>query len=491
MLKKLLVLALVLAPLVAISQPVAQAARARPNIVIIMTDDQRWDAVTPQYMPRLSSILANNPSVTYENSFVPNALCCPSRTSTLTGDYSHTTGVYGNGGQYGGFSSFTPPPVGRSISPINDTTTIAVDMKAAGYRTALFGKYLNGYDTKRSRYIPPGWDRWFAVPTGAYYRYWATSNLSGSIHNRFFGATKADYITRVLTSRASGFIQNNPTTPFFMYYATTAPHWPSIPDPRDVDRFNIAGYIQPPSFGHVEATDPRYLQDRVWDSSARRANNEFHAAQLDSTFGVDRSFGQLWNLLPDNTVVAFMSDNGISWGEHRWNNKMAPYNEDLRIPMMLVGKNLTDPLTTSSDPRIALNIDLLPTLEGLAGVTTVGSGPTAPEGMDMLGPATRSEFVIEHWYQEDPRGYEVYPPTYCGLRSVDWMFVKYNRSEEPINVGLYDEANDPYELHNLATDPAYATQLRTMKDLAHTPSGEGLCDESATGIYPPDWPYQG
>ena len=106
--KRSLSLALVVASLVAISHPVAQAAESRPNVVIIMTDDQRWDSVTARYMPQLSSILANNPSVTFTNSFVPNTLCCPSRTSTLTGDYSHTTGVYGNGGQYGGFPAFTP-----------------------------------------------------------------------------------------------------------------------------------------------------------------------------------------------------------------------------------------------------------------------------------------------------------------------------------------------------------------------------------------------
>src|SRR6266480_4053249 len=131
-----------------IAPTTAANAASSPNVVIIMTDDQRWDTVTSQYMPQLSGILSNNPSVTYPNAFVPNTLCCPSRTSTLTGDYSHTTGVYGNGGQWGGFSSFTSPPEGNSISAINDAATIAVDMEQAGYRTALVGKYLNGYPTR-------------------------------------------------------------------------------------------------------------------------------------------------------------------------------------------------------------------------------------------------------------------------------------------------------------------------------------------------------
>ncbi len=471
-----------------IAPTTAAHAASLPNVVIIMTDDQRWDTVTPQYMPQLTRILSENPSITYTNSFVPNSLCCPSRTSTLTGDYSHTTGVYGNGGQWGGFHSFTAPPEGDSVSSVNDTTTIAVDMQQAGYRTALIGKYLNGYNTKYSHYIPPGWDRWFAVHTGVYYGYWATSNLHAPVHNSYFGTTKADYITRVLTTRATDFIQTNSAAPFFMYYATTAPHGPAIPDPRDVNRFSLSGYVQPPSFGKAEAGAPNYIQDMPWGFERAKVNNSFHKLQLASAFGVDRSIGKLWNALPDNTVVLFTSDNGYSWGEHKWSTKMPPYNEDLRIPMRIVGKNLTDPLpATGLDGRIVLNVDVLSTLEGLAGVTTAPNRPSPPEGLDMLGTKTRSDFVIEHWYQSPPTS--VYPPTYCGVRSADWMYVRYNKFEEPVKEGLYDENADPWEMDNLAvTDPAnpsVVTKLQTMRDRAAI-----LCQVDG-GIYPNDWPFQG
>jgi arylsulfatase A-like enzyme len=166
---------------------------------------------------------------------------------------------------------------------------------------------------------------------------------------------------------------------------------------------------------------------------------------------------------------------------------MIPYNEDLRVPIRLVGKNLATPLTPGTDPRIVLNVDLLPTLEGAAGISTAPGRPSAPEGLDMLGIETRDRFVIEHWYQD---GGEFYPPTYCGIRSVDWMFVKYNRSEEPQNFGLYDESNDPYELDNLAVTDPTNPELQVMKDLAHNAAGTGLCDESGAGLYPSDWPYQ-
>jgi N-acetylglucosamine-6-sulfatase len=475
----------------------AHAASSRPNVVIVMTDDQRWDTVTPQYMPMLSSILADNPSITFSNAFVPNSLCCPSRTSTLTGDYSHTTGVFGNVGQWGGFRSFTPPPEGRSISSINDTTTIAVDMKQAGYRTALIGKYLNGYSSRTSTYIPPGWDRWFVVPTGAYSGYWAATGYAGSsAGNRLFGSSPSDYITRVLTKKATRFVENSSSTqPFFLYYATTAPHAPAIPDPLDVKRFslsNVAGgpYVQPPSFGNAEAGAPDYVQALSWDSTTARAINKFHVHQLDANYSVDRSIGELWDVLPSNTLVLFMSDNGYSWGEHKWSGKRLPYNEALRVPMALVGKGLTDPLPrTGTAARIVLNVDVLQTLEGLAGVSA-GSRPSPPEGIDMLGALRRSDFVTEHWSEGFVNSEDT--PTYCGIRSAHWMYVRYNRFEEPIKEGLYDEDADPFEMNDLAvTDPAdsrVAAELQAMRAEAANVDGTGLCQEGL--IYPSDWPYR-
>jgi arylsulfatase A-like enzyme len=477
-----------------IAPTTAAQAASPPNVVIIMTDDQRWDTVTSQYMPQLTRILSHNPSITYTNSFVTNSLCCPSRTSILTGDYSHTTGVYGNGGQWGGFNSFTAPPEGNSISSINDTTTIAVDMQQAGYRTALFGKYLNGYYTRTSKYTPPGWDRWFAVPTAAYYNYWAATKLAGSsVHgNRHFGASSTDYITRVLAAKATHFIQNAGTEPFFLYFATTAPHEPAIPDPRDVGRFNVSGYVQPPSFGKAEAGAPNYIKALAWDPAGVKEANSVHRRQLNSNYGVDRSIGQIWSSLPGNTVVLFMSDNGYSWGEHKWASKEVPYNESLRVPIMLVGKNLQTPLparadpcpsmyrfTTSCDARIVFNVDVAPTLERIASVT---SGH-AFEGLDMLT-SGRNDFVLEHW-----DGGPLHVPTYCGVRSKDWMYVRYNRFEESVKEGLYDEKADPWEMNNLAVtdpnDPNVATELQIMRNRAAAP-----CQVDG-GIYPNDWPFQG
>ncbi|MEA2783708.1 MAG: hypothetical protein QOK29_5286, partial [Rhodospirillaceae bacterium] len=430
---------------------------------------------------------SQNPSLAYSNSFVPNSLCCPSRASTLTGNHSHTTGVFGNSGQWGGFHSFTAPPEGDSISRVNDSTTMAVDMQNAGYRTALIGKYLNGYPVGHFGYVPPGWNSWFAVTTGVYYNYYAAKN--GSRTSKF-GSAPEDYITRVLSARAINFIDAPSARPFFLYYATTAPHAPATPDPRDRGRFSLDGFEQPPSFGRPEAGAPRYIADRTWNAESVATTNALHEKQLDSTFGVDRSIGKIWAALPDNTVVLFMSDNGYLWGEHTWTTKQVPYNESVRIPMMLVGKGLQTALptgpdacpelygfTTSCDARLVLNVDVLPTLEGIAGVS---SGHTF-EGLDMLTSA-REAFVLEHW------GPHVLVPTYCGVRSEDWLYVKYNRAEEPTSAGLYDENADPFEMRNLAVtdpdDPTVAAELTQMKSKASS-----LCSQGT--IYPSDWPFQG
>ncbi|TMM21269.1 MAG: hypothetical protein E6F95_11505 [Actinobacteria bacterium] len=102
----------------------------------------------------------------------------------------------------------------------------------------------------------------------------------------------------------------------------------------------------------VENGAPNYIAQGSWSASSAAFNDHSHAAQLDTTFGVDRSIGQLWSALPDNTVVLFMSDNGLAWGEHRWSGKMVPYNEAIRIPMAVAGKNLANPLPVNgTDPR--------------------------------------------------------------------------------------------------------------------------------------------
>jgi N-acetylglucosamine-6-sulfatase len=131
------------------SVPTAKAqTQTRPNIVLILTDDQRFDSL--HVMPEVQRLASRG--MLLRRAIDSNPLCCPSRATILTGRYSHTTGVYTNGGMNGGWTAFKPW----------ESETIATALDAAGYRTALVGKYLNGY-AGADLYVPPGWDRWSAV----------------------------------------------------------------------------------------------------------------------------------------------------------------------------------------------------------------------------------------------------------------------------------------------------------------------------------------
>ena len=407
----------------------ASAESPPPNVVILMSDDQRWDTISPTFTPEIWDNLVNtgstfpgSRSTMFTNAFVPNSLCCPSRTSILTGRYSHTTGVYSNTGPFGGFKAF------------DDKHTIATDFHDAGYRTALIGKYLNGYVPRSTSYVPPGWDRWFAVNTGAFYDYYASSNG----HPLFYGDDPADYITRVLNQQATAFVEDatDDGDPFLLYYAFTAPHEPAVPQQRDVGRFASVPLPQPPSYNVADdptgAGKPAYIRDQpVQDPTA------LHERQLESEYGVDRAIGQLLAVLPSNTIVVYLSDNGWLWGEHRWAGKLVPYNESIRIPMILTSLDGSFTLPGAWAPDdLTLNVDLRPTLEAAAGVPL----STSVDGLDWASDPPRGAFVLEH-------GGDTL--SYCGVREAGWMYTRYSDGFEE----LYNENADPYEMSNLASDP--------------------------------------
>lgn len=443
----------------------AAVTPARPNIVIVMTDDQRWDTVNATYMPNLTSLVVPS-AVSFTNSFVSNPLCCPSRVTTLTGKYSFTTGVFGNRGTWGGF--------GASLRYGAMDDMIATDLQADGYTTALVGKYLNGY-SPRTDYpvVPTGWDRWFAVRGGSYYDYYAAADGT-SAH---YGVAPEDYSTTVLRDRAIQVIDGAAATgaPFFLYFAPTAPHAPAIADPRDVGRFDadVASYVQPPSVTEGDLSDkPSYVQAAAATGSQSH-RDAFHAKQLAAIYGVDRAIGTIWDMLPTNTVVLFMSDNGFLWGEHGWGGKQVPYNESLRVPMLIASKgvNLSSigPVGGTSD-RLALNVDIRSTLESFI----PGLPQPSTDGEPWTGSSARQDFPIMHWNDENK------VPMYCGVRSAGWMYVRYADGFEE----AYDEGADPFELQNLVvTDPS-DPQLALLRAAA-----SGYCSQRSGRIYPDGWPY--
>jgi N-acetylglucosamine-6-sulfatase len=199
---------------------VAAKPQGQPNFLVIISDDQRADALSN--MRTVQDELIGH-GVKFTNGFVSNAICCPSRTSILTGQYSHSTGVWGNQPPDGGFAFF------------NDRSTLPVWMQGAGYRTALFGKYMNSYEdvALNSQYIPPGWDEWFAFAESQYFNYHVNDN--GTL--RRYGDRNSDYSTDVLANAASSYIRNT-SGPLMVFFNPAAPHAPATPAPRDASAFS-------------------------------------------------------------------------------------------------------------------------------------------------------------------------------------------------------------------------------------------------------------
>ena len=447
------VLASVCAVLVCAPVHVVRAADPPPNVVIVMTDDQRFDMVTGRFMPSVDRAFVrgadprfpNSTTTAFRNAFVPNSLCCPSRTAVLTGDYSHTTGVWTNNPPFGGLASFVS---------FGDSSTIATDFRSHGYRTAMIGKYLNGYSGGVTMVVPPGWDRWFATKNGAYYDYGVTAAEDGRVRRRYFGSRPADYSTRVFERQASDFVDDSVATgkPFFLYYAFTAPHHPWIPDPRDIGRF-------------ADVTSDETGTPMVKDG------------MLEAAYGTDRAIGDLLDHLPAHTIVLFMSDNGYLWGEEkgRWGSlvsKQWPYNESIRIPMTLTSLDGTfSPAARGND--IVLNVDLRRTLTGAAGIT-----PPFNEGLDLGsdGYTPRTVFPLEHLQS---KGHD--PPTYCGAREIDpargrdFMYVRYHVIRDDGTDRYREELYaEPNELRNVADSrPDDVARMRAAAQAMCSPPPPG------------------
>jgi arylsulfatase A-like enzyme len=422
-----------------------------PSIVLIVTDDQRWDTLWA--MPEVQRSLAE-PGVTFSNSFTTSPLCCPARASILTGAYPHTTGVYTQALPHGGFKAF------------DDSTTIATVLDEAGYATGFFGKYLDSFQADAlGGYVPPGWDRFVAFVHAEYLSYGLT--IDGAIAR--YGETPLDYSTDVLAAQADAFLRST-SGPIFAVYAPAAPHAPAVPAPADRDLFDDLPPWRPPAFDEEDRLDkPRHIRalrplgaGRIEELDALRRN------QYRSLQAVDRAVGRLVDALEDtgrldDALIVFTSDNGLLWGEHRWVKKEVPYDEAIRVPLVVRADALAVPHV---DGHLVANIDLAPTFAEAAGAEL----PDA-DGQS-LAPLIRGELIrwrpavlIEHVRGANP------VPTFCAVRTPRYLFARYSTGE----IELYDLQTDPAELVNVAyRRSVLASRLETAL--------QGLCVPAPPGF---------
>lgn len=406
----------------------------RPNIVLILTDDQRAD--TLGYMPATFERLAGR-GLVFQNAFATTPACSPSRASIYSGKISRRHGVIANGVE----AAFDP------------SSTIGTALADVGYATGFFGKYLNAVELLGLD-VPPGWDEWnvFLRPSGGSY-FGSRLNENGVVRV----LAEDDYSTDVLADRAVNFIQANADRPFFVVYSPYAPHDPSSPAPRHENLFAGLPPHRPPNWREADISlKPTwvrfYAHISTPDGAIRRERQRLR--ELETLLAVDDAVRKITDTLErqgltDDTLVVFVSDHGIHWGEHWTGTKFSSYEESIRIPFVM-RYPARIPLPRASE-AFAATIDIAPTLADVAGARL----PTAVDGRSLFdlvdppagGPAWREEIAIES------AGGLITAPSRA-LRTPRWKYI-----ELPVDNGpdreLYDLDADPYELRNLAEDPAY------------------------------------
>jgi N-acetylglucosamine-6-sulfatase len=424
--------------------PAAAAGGKRPNIVFVLTDDLALNLV--QYMPHV--VQMQKDGVTFANYFVTDSLCCPSRTSIFTGRFPHDSGIYRNTGADGGFLAFH--------SRHHEQVTFATALQAAGYRTAMLGKYLNGYEPAKHQ-PEPGWSLW-AVAGGAGYRSFNYAlNEDGKVVR--YGNQSSDYMTDVLSGIAVRFVKESAGTPFMIEIATFAPHAPYVPAPRDAEA--LPGLMAPRTaafnISHQD-NEPAWLarHQPIAAPGMAKIDQDFRK-RAQSVQAVDAMIGALQEAIAavgetNNTYFVFSSDNGYHMGEFRlMPGKMTAYDTDIRVPLIMTGPGIPPGRTVE---EIVENIDLHQTF------TDLGGAVAAPnvDGRSLVPllrgqPVTdwRQAALIEHrgpvrnvTDPDFPDARSGNPPTYEAMRGPAYLYVEYADGEKE----YHDLATDPDEIHN-------------------------------------------
>lgn len=439
----------------------ANLASSHPNIVFILTDD--LDAKEIAFMPKLQALMVEQ-GLSFSNFFVTDSLCCPSRSSIQRSQYVHNHGVAGNQAPNGGFDKF--------YAEGDQNSTVGTWLKGAGYRTALMGKYLNEYGFPRgagSTYVPPGWDEWDSpIENGGYAEFNYKMNENGKLVS--YGKKPEDYLTDVLSNKATTFIQQSAKTnaPFFLYLASYAPHQPATPAPRDEQLFANATAPRTASFNEADvSTKPQFIQNLPLLTKKQIDEiDQLYRKRLQSLQAVDDLIGQLFDTLKstgqlDNTYIFFTSDNGFHLGQHRMQmGKQTAYEEDIHVPLIVRGPGIAP---AQKVDQLGMEIDFGPTFAQLAHTSLpdfVDGRSLVPlfnKESDLPG-NWRQAVLIEHYFGSDEPNQSAFEdeqhlnkkkaiPTYKALRTGRYLYVEYETGEKE----LYDLSNDPDELHNIVT----------------------------------------
>jgi N-acetylglucosamine-6-sulfatase len=427
------------------------ATQKRPNVILISTDDQNQ---TDMFVMSITLALLGGGGTTFENSYVTYPLCCPSRATQITGQYAHNHGV-------------TTTELPNGYNGLDHSNTLAVWLKRAKYRTAMVGKYLNGYGINDSlpepvsdaREIPPGWAEWYGLTGGTdQKRYNFKLNENGKV--RRYGKGARNYVTDVLSSKVNELLKRWTIRPkpFFLYFNPTAPHGEQgtpffstrdpQPAPRHLGRLGEISAPRTPNFDEANVGDkPKLIKDlpKLTDTQIADLDRRYRG-RLESLLAVDEEVKRIVNLVRKygdkrNTFFIFTSDNGVQLGSHRIIFKDYLYEESERVPLIIRGPGIPAGVTRS---QLVSNVDLAPTI---LDITNVQPGRTV-DGMSLLplagdpGAGANRDLLFEVF---DFGGI-------FGIRRGPWKLNEYANGDRE----LYNLNDDPYELRSVDGGPAYA-----------------------------------
>jgi N-acetylglucosamine-6-sulfatase len=457
-----MVIALLALVLVAAAPAGAQAPE-RPNVLVLMTDDQTVDSLA--VMPNVQQLLMAQ-GTTFDRSFVNFSLCCPSRATYLTGQYTHNHGVRG-----------LAPPIGGYTS-LDATNYLPQWMREVGYRVGHLGKFLNGYGVHNldPREVPPAFDDWHGSVDPTTYDYFNfTLNDNGRLNPHGVHGGQHVYQTDLYSERASQLIDGYAASdqPFYLTVAFVGPHhgFPTEPDdpiglrtpavaPRHRDQFAGVPLPQPPNFNEADVSDkPATIRRRPPLTPERVAQiQEAYQQRLESLLSVDDAVARIMSALErtgelGRTLVIFTSDNGFLHGEHRVGfGKVYLYEPSIRVPLIMRGPGVP---AGQRRRQLVTNADLSPTI-----LDAVGGRAGKPQDGRSLFPLLRDPAL------EWGRDVLIYGrnPRYNAIRTYRYVYARHASGETE----LYDLRRDPFELNNLSADPRYRLVRRELSGRLRT-----------------------
>lgn len=415
------------------------AAQERPNFIIVLTDDQRFDALgimnSDLKTPNMDRIA--NEGLHFANAFVPTSLCSPSRASLLTGLPMRTHGVVDNN---------------SALSEQFDTFPRA--LQRAGYNTALFGKWHMGGDNDAPR---PGFDRWVSF-TGQG-NYYPVSPMGEPSYLNVDGEKipQQGYITDELTDYAIDWLEGRPQKdePFMLYLGHKAAHAFFEPAERHIGMYDDMDIVDVTPSVEDMTREPMWVQNQR--NSWHGVDFPYHATlslpdykrdYLETLTAVDDSLGRILSWLEEsgeaeNTYVIFLSDNGFLFGEHGLIDKRNAFEESMRIPLIIwnpekIREGVTELASVST-------LDLAPTIIELAGADAADQLPGRSLSPLLTGTAEEwgDEIIYEYFWEFN------YPhtPTQYAIRDGRWKYIRLHGVWD--TDALYDLEADPGETNNL------------------------------------------